>query len=696
LQESETATLNMMVDVDAARERAETSEQELIGQKKELFLLADVENRINGIMNYQKICEIVCQQTMNIFQLESCWVSKLDGGSNEQKPIAFAGSAKLFLAAIHESQKALPDDRQRDSMEIKSPDPLVENDIEHSGRYELWRNEAMKKHYCSSLGNVLISSRDKMYGTINLYSGSPHFFTEARIHMVQTLAHQIATCLENVELIEGLEERVDQRTAELARTAEELRKKDVGYLMAQEIGKVGSFTFDFESGQQTWSEQVYRMFGLEPDEIPATYEAFMGYVHADDREHLDRASQEIFAGNSDLNVQYRIVTRDGETRHVHTKANLEHDEAGKPVAIFGYLQDISERVQKEAALKEMALFPEMSPAPVLRVDRDGTVCVANQAARQCYEDREVLGASIFSLCPGLKQEDFEALFNVHGKTLQIESHLGETSYLITLMCDVEHDHVYIYAADITQRMQLEAQIRQSQKMEAVGLLAGGVAHDFNSLLGVILGYGDMMRDDIPAGSSLRGSLEEIIMAGERSRDLVRHLMDFGRPSEEEPTQVDLTLLVKREVRLLRSSLPVTVRIITNIKAESAIILANPSQICQVIMNLGINAGGAIGDRHGVMKIDLTVSMVNAEVAKLKEVEPGAYMQLTVSDTGHGIDKETLEHIFDPFFTTKSASESAGLGLAIVHSNVKRHGGFVTVESELGKGSSFHVYLPEKS
>jgi signal transduction histidine kinase len=140
-------------------------------------------------------------------------------------------------------------------------------------------------------------------------------------------------------------------------------------------------------------------------------------------------------------------------------------------------------------------------------------------------------------------------------------------------------------------------------------------------------------------------------------------------------------------------LPATIRIATNIKTKSATVLANPSQIRQVFMNLGINAGRAIGDRHGVLKIDMTETMVNSELAKLKEVEPGAYLQLTVSDTGHGMDKETMEHIFEPFFTSKSASESAGLGLAIVHSNVKRHGGFVTVESEPGKGSSFHVYLP---
>jgi len=565
LQEAETATLNMMLDVNGARERAETAEQELIGHKKELFQLAEVAQKLNCIRSYQEICDTVCQEAMNVFQLKACWVSRLDEGGDKQKPIAFAGSARSFLAAIHEAQKALPGDRQRDGMVIESLDPLVENDIEHSKRYELWRNKAMENHYCSSLGNVLISARDKVYGTINLYSGTPYFFTETRIRMVLTLTHQTATCLENAELMEGLEERVRQRTAELEYVAGELR--------------------------------------------------------------------------------------------------------------------------------EMAMFPEMSPAPVLRVDRDGTVCVANQAAKQCCKGQEILGTSIFSLCPGLKQVDFEALFNVNRKPLQIESNLGVTSYLITLLGDVEHDHVYVYAADITQLKQLEAQIRQSQKMEAVGLLAGGIAHDFNSLLGVILGYGDMMRDDIPAGSPLHGNLEEMIIAAERSRDLVRHLMDFGRPSEEEPTQVELTPFLEREIRLLRSSLPATIRIATNIKTKSATVLANPSQIRQVFMNLGINAGRAIGDRHGVLKIDMTETMVNSELAKLKEVEPGAYLQLTVSDTGHGMDKETMEHIFEPFFTSKSASESAGLGLAIVHSNVKRHGGFVTVESEPGKGSSFHVYLP---
>jgi PAS domain S-box-containing protein len=696
LQESETATLNMMMDVDAARERAETSEQELIGHRKALFLFAETANSINGIRKYQEICEIVCRDAMDIFQLEACWVSKLDEDGNEQKPIAYGGSARSFLSAIHEAQRMHPGDRHRDGMAIKSLDPLLENDIEHSERYELWRNKAMENHYHSSLGNVLISARDKVYGTINLYSGTPYFFTEARIRMVETLAHQTATCLENVGLIEGLEERVRQRTTELEQSAEELRKTDIEYRTAQKIGKVGSFAVDLTSGRQTWSDQIYRMLGLEPDEIPATHEAFIEYVHPDDREHLDQASQATFAGNSDLDVHYRIISKDGETRHIHTRATIERDENGKPVMVFGYSQDISDRKQAQEALEEMAMFPEMNPAPVLRANSDGAICVANPATRQCYEDREVLGASIFSLCPGLKQEDFEALFRADGKMLQIESQLNEVSYFVTLLGDVERGHAYIYAADITQIKQLEAQIRQSQKMEAVGLLAGGIAHDFNSLLGVILGYGDMMRDDIPASSPVRGNLEEIITAGKRSRDMVSQLMAFGRPSEEEPTPVQLAPLVEGEIRLLRASLPATIRIAPDIKVESARILANASQIRQVVMNLGINAGNAIGENHGVVQIGLAETGVDAGLAGVHGVEPGAYLQLTVSDNGRGMDEETMVHIFEPFFTSNVTSESSGLGLAIVHSNVKRHGGFVTVESEPGKGSSFHVYLPEKS
>ena len=247
--------------------------------------------------------------------------------------------------------------------------------------------------------------------------------------------------------------------------------------------------------------------------------------------------------------------------------------------------------------------------------------------------------------------------------------------------------------EINERKRLEAQLVQSQKMEAVGQLAGGIAHDFNTLLGIILGYGDMMRDNLVDESVLRENLEEIIKAGQRAKILVRQLLDFARPNPGDRRPIQLAPLVEDTLRLLRASLRSTIIIRQHIETASRLVPANSSQIEQVIMNLGMNAGDAIGEQGGAIDISLTDVEIDEDLAGTQAVQPGPYVQLCISDTGCGMRPDTLDHIFEPFFTTKEVGKGSGLGLAVVHGIVTSHEGFITVESTPGKGTRFHVYLP---
>lgn len=356
-------------------------------------------------------------------------------------------------------------------------------------------------------------------------------------------------------------------------------------------------------------------------------------------------------------------------------------------------REIAERRQAEDTVREMAMFPEMNPAPVLRMDREGTVEMANQAAQQLCEGEKILGAPIFSLCPELSKNDFDQLFSTDQKLLQFETKQHERNFVFSLLADPDKNHVYAHGADITQIKQLEAQIRQSQKMDAVGQLAGGIAHDFNSLLGVILGFGDMMRDDIPADNPLRENLEEIMIAGNRAKELVNELMDFSRPdrNHRKPMQLDQT--VEESARMLRASLPASIVIQSAIQNGKGSVLANASQVRQILMNLGINAGDAIGNQKGEVSIELSGVQVDMPLAKQHKVREGSYLRLTVSDSGCGMNEATMSRIFEPFFTTKAVGKGTGLGLAVVHGIIKGHQGFVTMDSQPGKGSRFHVYLP---
>ena len=241
-----------------------------------------------------------------------------------------------------------------------------------------------------------------------------------------------------------------------------------------------------------------------------------------------------------------------------------------------------------------------------------------------------------------------------------------------------------------ERQRLEAQLRQAQKMEALGTLAGGIAHDFNNLLAAIFGNVERARQDASADSPVQRSLAEIVAASERARDLVRQILTFSRRHPLERRVVSLGDVVQDAVRLLRSGLPTGVELTASIAPDAPNVLADRVQLHQVLMNLGTNAWQAMEGRQGRIEIDLTGLTVQTSGG---ELPPGRYACLSVSDTGSGMDAATRERIFDPFFTTKPAGEGTGLGLAVVDGIVKGHGGVIKVESEPGHGSRFRLYLP---
>ena len=241
---------------------------------------------------------------------------------------------------------------------------------------------------------------------------------------------------------------------------------------------------------------------------------------------------------------------------------------------------------------------------------------------------------------------------------------------------------------------LERMLQQAQKMEAIGTLAGGIAHDFNNILSPILIQTEMALLDLPDDSLIRLNLEDVLDAGNRARDLVRQILAFSRQGEEERTAFKVSTAVKDALKLLRATLPATIEIKQDIQADSEMILADATQIHQVLMNLCTNASQAMQARGGVLVVALEhVDLNPTAAASIPDLEPGSYLRLRVSDTGDGMDRITQERIFDPYFTTKEKTGGTGMGLAVVHGIVRSYEGAITVESELGNGTTFWVYLP---
>ncbi len=254
--------------------------------------------------------------------------------------------------------------------------------------------------------------------------------------------------------------------------------------------------------------------------------------------------------------------------------------------------------------------------------------------------------------------------------------------------------VFAAARDVSEQQKLEAQLRQAQKLEALGTLSGGIAHDFNNMLASIIGFTEMIKDHTPEGSREHRHARRVLEAGIRGRDLVRQMLTFSRQTEQEKKPLRLSSIVKESVKLLRASIPSTVSIKFSIKSESGVILGDPTQISQVLMNLATNAAYAMRETGGTFEIELSDFSVSPTSGDPHGIDSGLYMRLTVRDTGAGIPPEIADRIFDPFFTTKKIGEGTGLGLSVVLGIVKQAHGYITVESEPGKGSTFNVYFPK--
>jgi signal transduction histidine kinase/ActR/RegA family two-component response regulator len=262
-------------------------------------------------------------------------------------------------------------------------------------------------------------------------------------------------------------------------------------------------------------------------------------------------------------------------------------------------------------------------------------------------------------------------------------------------------HILTITRDISElksaqeeREKLKTQLIQAQKMEAIGTLAGGIAHDFNNILGAIIGYAEMALYDTRKDTMEHYNIDQVLRAGHRAKDLVKQILAFSRKSEQDKTVISSTPIIEEVLKLLRASLPTTIEIKQKIEPNPDPIFADPTQIHQVIMNLCTNSAHAMEDIGGILQVSLSNFELTAQRAsQYPELNPGPYVKLSISDSGHGMDAATLDRIFDPYFTTKEQDKGTGMGLAVVHGIVKGHGGGIHVESSPGGGTRFDILFP---
>ncbi|MGD9369622.1 MAG: MASE3 domain-containing protein, partial [Desulfobacteraceae bacterium] len=368
------------------------------------------------------------------------------------------------------------------------------------------------------------------------------------------------------------------------------------------------------------------------------------------------------------------------------------------------MQNRRETIEAERQLLATAM--EQASECIAIADRDAILGYINPAVERItgLRPQTYIGRPIGDLLTDDRTTDVDTILHqvkagkpwsghINGRTL--EGNVLKLNVALSPVRDAAQkiDHFVAIIRDITRECQMELQLIQSQKMEAMGTLAGGIAHDFNNILAAINGFTELALGDAEENSMVHKNLSEVLKAGHRAAELVQQILAFSRQTIPECRPVEVKLVVEEAAKLLRSSLPATIEIRQNL-ISSGMVTADPTQIHQVVMNLGTNAAHAMQEKGGVLEFDLRDAFVDSDLAaRYPEIQPGPFLKFTVSDTGHGMTQEIIDHIFEPFYTTKANGEGTGMGLSVVHGIVSSCGGMITVSSELDKGSSFSIFLP---
>lgn len=373
-----------------------------------------------------------------------------------------------------------------------------------------------------------------------------------------------------------------------------------------------------------------------------------------------------------------------------------------------FIHDITEKAKAEESLKRLAEAMEQSAELVAVTDIRGHLIYVNKAYvdKLEYSKKEIIGKHITKIFPPSFSK--ETLYQMNAVLADHQVWSGDLDIMsknkrqllvsarVSPIRSKEGDITsYVYVLrDITEESKIKAYLRQAQKMETIGTLAGGIAHDFNNIIATITGHTDIALQDVKSDSPVYEDLEQIAKATQRAKGLVNQILTFSRQVETKTVEVGIDMLVTEAIKLLAASVPKNIRIKQDMTADCGGVLADPSQLHQVIMNICTNAIYAMKDTGGILHIR-SKCMVPAQRLKSRfpDLEDRQYISLTFKDTGTGMDEGTAERIFEPFFTTKPVGEGTGLGLSVVHGIVKNLGGEIFVESISGKGSTFTILLP---
>jgi PAS domain S-box-containing protein len=451
------------------------------------------------------------------------------------------------------------------------------------------------------------------------------------------------------------------------------------------------------------NDQYYKMFGYLPDELVGVDSISLTSTE----ESKNQIKRHIKAG--DLGP-YEVVGIKKDGSHFPMEIRGKTTQISGETVRMSSIRDLTNRKKYEDALRnseeQLKSFLNANPNPVVVYNSQGHPLFLNPAFTKIFgwTMEELEGKKIPFVPPDqmlITNEKIQQLFQSH-KTISFNTRRltknGDIRDVLISASEIKGNEkeaagMVVNLVDITEAKRLESKFQAVQRIESLGILAGGIAHDFNNILASIIGYTELALDIAKKGTQQREHLKEVLIAGNRATDLVKQILTFSRQANQEQKPVQIKLIVKEALKLLRASIPSTIAIEQKIQS-TALLMGDATQIHQVVMNLCTNASHSMLDKGGVLTVNLSDLELNSEfISRHSDLSPGSYIMLTITDTGHGMPPEVLEKIFDPFFTTKEKGEGTGMGLSVVHGIVHSHGGTIYAYSEPGKGSTFKVFFP---
>ncbi|MEA5568644.1 CBS domain-containing protein [Anabaena sp. UHCC 0399] len=532
---------------------------------------------------------------------------------------------------------------------------------------------------------------------------------------------QVEASLQQTEA--ELELRVAERTAELVQANTRLRgeiaerekvevacqESEQRLQLALSASSTGIWDWNLKTNEVIWSESMFPLFDVNPDKFEGKFESsFLNFVHPEDREFVAQSMARAIDEQAICDIEFRVVWADGRVHWANGKGKVFYDKNSQPVRMIGAHQDITARKQAEHIIREQAALIDIATDAIFVRDLEKRILFWSRGAENLYgwTAEESLGKKADELfCRGLSsqlaigmqetieegswQSELEQITKT-GKKIIVASRW-------TLVRDEsgKPQSILVVNTDITEKKQLEQQFYRAQRLESVGTLASGIAHDLNNVFAPIMMIAQLLPSRCKNVDARTQELFQTLEnSSQRGANLVKQILTFARGTEGKPILLQPGHLLKELVKVIKQTFPKSIEIQTHIPTNTLwMVKADPTQLEQVFMNLAVNARDAMPN-GGILTIFAENRFLDQTYARMNlDAHLGDYIVVTVSDTGTGIPPELLEHIFEPFFTTKELGTGTGLGLATVLGIVKNHAGFVEVSSQVGKGTQFQVYLP---